>query len=67
MSDFAPKCASVIHTDFEKLFIRAEIIKYDDMIIYKDENKIRELGKAKIVGKTYQIEDGDICHFKINK
>ena len=37
------------------------------MITYKDENKIRELGKAKIVGKTYQIEDGDICHFKINK
>lgn len=67
ISDFAPKCASVIHTDFEKLFIRAEIIKYDDMITYKDENKIRELGKAKIVGKTYQIEDGDICHFKINK
>ncbi len=67
ISDLAPKCASVIHTDFEKLFIRAEIIKYDDMISYKDENKIKELGKAKIVGKNYEIQDGDICHFKINK
>ena len=43
------------------------MIKYDDRITYKDENGIRELGKAKIVGETYQIEDGDICHFKINK
>ncbi|MGL4647420.1 MAG: redox-regulated ATPase YchF [Mycoplasmoidaceae bacterium] len=67
LGEFAPVCASVIHSDFEKLFIKAEIIKYDDMILYKDENKIKELGKMKLVGKSYIIQDGDICHFKINK
>ncbi len=63
----APDAASVIHTDFRDKFIRAEIIKYEDMKDIRDEQKIKDLGKMKIVGKDYVIQDGDICHFRINK
>lgn len=64
---YAPEAAGVIHTDFTNKFIRAEIIKYDDMKEIRDEQKIKDLGKMKIVGKDYQIQDGDICLFRINK
>ena len=56
----APQCAGVIHTDFEKGFIRAEVIKYDDYMEYKSEAAIREAGKLSIEGKDYIVQDGDI-------
>lgn len=62
----APECAGIIHTDFIKKFIKAEIMKYDDMREIRDQSKMQSLGKIKIVGKDYIIEDGDICHFRIN-
>ena len=62
----APQCAGVIHTDFEKGFIRAEVIKYDDYITYGSEAKIREAGKLSIEGKEYEVQDGDIMHFRFN-
>ncbi len=62
----APQCAGVIHTDFEKGFIRAEVIKYDDYIKYKTESAIREAGLLHIEGKEYVVEDGDIMHFRFN-
>ena len=62
----APQCAGVIHTDFEKGFIRAEVIKYDDYMQYKSEAAIREAGKLAIEGKEYVVQDGDIMHFRFN-
>ena len=62
----APKCASVIHTDFEKGFIRAEVIKYDDYIKYGSEAAVREAGKMGVEGKDYIVQDGDIMHFRFN-
>nr|MBP7471512.1 redox-regulated ATPase YchF [Prevotella sp.] len=62
----APQCAGVIHTDFEKGFIRAEVIKYEDYIKYGSETAIREAGKLGIEGKDYIVEDGDIMHFRFN-
>ncbi len=62
----APQCAGVIHTDFEKGFIRAEVIKYDDYIKYGSEAAVREAGKLAIEGKEYLVEDGDIMHFRFN-
>ena len=62
----APQCAGVIHTDFEKGFIRAEVIKYDDYIAYGSEAAVREAGKLGIEGKDYVVEDGDIMHFRFN-
>ena len=62
----APQCAGVIHTDFEKGFIRAEVIKYDDYIKYGSEAAIREAGKLGIEGKDYVVQDGDIMHFRFN-
>ena len=62
----APQCAGVIHTDFEKGFIRAEVIKYDDYMEYKSEAAIREAGKLSIEGKDYIVQDGDIMHFRFN-
>lgn len=62
----APQCAGVIHTDFEKGFIRAEVIKYDDYITYKSEAAIKEAGKMGIEGKDYVVQDGDIMHFRFN-
>ena len=62
----APQCAGVIHTDFEKGFIRAEVIKYDDYIQYGSEAAVREAGKLGVEGKEYVVQDGDIMHFLFN-
>ncbi len=62
----APQCAGVIHSDFEKGFIRAEVIKYDDYIRYGSEAAVREAGKLGIEGKDYIVQDGDIMHFRFN-
>jgi len=61
-----PKAAGVIHTDFEKGFIRAEVISYEDYIKIGSEAKVREQGKLKIEGKEYIVKDGDIIHFRFN-
>ena len=62
----APQCAGVIHTDFERGFIRAEVIKYDDYIHYGSEAAVREAGKMGVEGKDYVVQDGDIMHFRFN-
>lgn len=62
----APQAASVIHTDFEKGFIKAEVISYDDFIQYKSEAACRENGKLRIEGKEYVVKDGDVMHFRFN-
>ncbi len=62
----APKAASVIHNDFEKGFIRAEVIAYDDFIQYKGENGAKEAGKMRLEGKDYEVQDGDVMHFRFN-
>ena len=62
----APQCAGVIHTDFEKGFIRAEVIKYGDFINYGSEAAVKEAGKLGVEGKEYVVEDGDIMHFRFN-
>ena len=62
----APQAAGVIHTDFEKGFIRAEVIKYDDYIKYGSEAAIKEAGKLGVEGKEYVVQDGDIMHFRFN-
>ncbi|KAA6309027.1 Ribosome-binding ATPase YchF, partial [termite gut metagenome] len=62
----APQCAGIIHTDFEKGFIRAEVIKYDDYISYGSETAVRDAGKLGVEGKDYIVQDGDIMHFRFN-
>jgi ribosome-binding ATPase YchF (GTP1/OBG family) len=62
----APQAAGVIHTDFEKGFIRAEVIGYNDYIEYESEAKCREAGKLRVEGKDYLVKDGDIMHFRFN-
>ncbi len=62
----APQAAGVIHTDFEKGFIRAECISYDDFIQYNGENGAKEAGKWRLEGKTYVVQDGDVLHFRFN-
>lgn len=62
----APQAASVIHTDFEKGFIKAEVIAYDDFLQYKSEAACRENGKLRIEGKEYVVRDGDVMHFRFN-
>lgn len=62
----APQAAGVIHTDFEKGFIRAEVIKYDDFIKYGSEAAVKEAGKMGVEGKEYIVQDGDIMHFRFN-
>ena len=62
----APQAAGVIHTDFEKGFIRAEVIKYNDYIELGSESKVKDAGKMKVEGKDYVVEDGDIMHFRFN-
>ena len=62
----APQAAGVIHTDFEKGFIRAQIYSVDDLVAMKSEKAIREAGKLRVEGKTYVMQDGDICHFLFN-
>lgn len=62
----APQAAGIIHTDFERGFIRAEVIKYDDYVKYGSEAAIREAGKLGIEGKEYVVQDGDVMHFRFN-
>lgn len=62
----APQAAGVIHTDFEKGFIRAEVIKFEDFVTYGSEAKCREAGKLNVEGKAYVVKDGDIMHFLFN-
>ena len=62
----APQAAGVIHTDFEKGFIRAEVIKYNDYMNYGSEAKVKEAGKLSVEGKEYVVQDGDIMHFRFN-
>jgi ribosome-binding ATPase len=64
--DTAPQAAGVIHTDFEKGFIRAEVIKYNDYIQFKSEAAVKEAGKMGVEGKEYIVQDGDIMHFRFN-
>ena len=62
----APQAAGVIHTDFEKGFIRAETIAYEDYITFGSEAKVKEAGKMKVEGKEYIVKDGDVMHFRFN-
>ena len=62
----APKAASVIHTDFEKNFIRAEVVSCEDFIEYGSAEKCKENGKLRIEGKDYIVKDGDVLHFRVN-
>ncbi len=62
----APQAAGVIHTDFEKGFIRAEVISYDDFVALGSEQKCKEVGKMRVEGKEYVVQDGDIMHFRFN-
>ena len=64
--DKAPQAAGVIHTDFEKGFIRAEVIKYDDFVTLRSEAACRAAGKLASEGKEYVVQDGDIMHFRFN-
>ncbi|HEX4944105.1 MAG TPA: redox-regulated ATPase YchF [Usitatibacteraceae bacterium] len=64
--DTAPQAAGVIHTDFEKGFIRAEVIAYDDYIACKGELRAKEAGKMRLEGKEYVVKDGDVMHFRFN-
>jgi hypothetical protein len=66
IGDTAPQAAGVIHTDFEKGFIRAEVIKYDDYISLGSEAKVKEAGKLSIEGKEYIVQDGDLMNFRFN-
>ena len=66
VGDSAPAAAGVIHTDFEKGFIRAEVIKYDDFVHYGSELKVREAGKLSVEGKEYIVQDGDMMNFRFN-
>lgn len=61
-----PQAAGVIHTDFEKGFIRAEVMKYEDFVTHGSENAVKEAGKFKVEGKEYIVQDGDIMHFRFN-
>src|SRR5258708_35895753 len=62
----APQAAGVIHTDFEKGFIKAEVIAYDDYIKYGSEAAARDAGRLRIEGKEYLVKDGDVMHFRFN-
>ena len=61
-----PQAAGVIHTDFEKGFIRAETISYEDYVTYGTEAKVKEAGKMRVEGKEYVVKDGDVMHFRFN-
>lgn len=62
----APACAGLIHTDFERGFIKAEVMSYDDLYTFKSEAKVKEQGKLRLEGKDYLVEDGDIIYFRFN-
>ena len=66
MGATGPQAAGVIHTDFEKGFIRAEVISFADYINFKTEAKVKEAGKMRIEGKEYIVQDGDVMHFRFN-
>lgn len=61
----APQAAGKIHTDFEKAFIRAEVITYDDFVKFGGESGARDVGKLRVEGKDYIVQDGDVCHFRV--
>ncbi|MDQ0220951.1 redox-regulated ATPase YchF [Peribacillus cavernae] len=62
----APQCAGIIHTDFERGFIRAEIVSYDDLLAAGSHNAAKEAGKVRLEGKEYVVQDGDVIHFRFN-
>lgn len=62
----APKCAGIIHSDFERGFIKAEVMSFSDLELYKDEKAVKEAGKLRLEGKEYVMQDGDICYFRFN-
>ena len=62
----APDCAGIIHTDFKKGFIKAEVMSYSDLVSCGDEKKVKEAGKLRLEGKDYIMQDGDICYFRFN-
>ena len=64
--DTAPQAAGVIHTDFERGFIRAQVISYDDFVLLGGEAKAKEAGKMRVEGKEYVVQDGDVMHFLFN-
>ncbi|MDD3671763.1 MAG: DUF933 domain-containing protein, partial [Sphaerochaetaceae bacterium] len=64
--DKAPQAAGVIHSDFERGFIKAEVYHCEDLFRYGSEQKVREAGKFRIEGKEYEVQDGDILHFRFN-
>jgi len=66
MGATAPQAAGVIHTDFQKGFIRAEVMAYDDFVSMGSEAAVKEAGKLSIEGKEYIVQDGDIMHFRFN-
>ena len=66
IGSLAPQAAGVIHTDFEKGFIRAEVIAYNDYVSYGSEAKVKEAGKMRVEGKNYTVKDGDVVHFLFN-
>ncbi|MFD3450551.1 DUF933 domain-containing protein, partial [Microbacteriaceae bacterium 4G12] len=62
----APQCAGVIHTDFERGFIRAETVSYEDLVQYGSMTSAREAGRVRLEGKEYIVQDGDVMHFRFN-
>ena len=62
----APQCAGIIHTDFERGFIKAEIMSFDDLVKYGSEKDVKDNGKMRLEGKEYLMQDGDICYFRFN-
>ena len=62
----APQAAGVIHTDFERGFIRAEVVSYDDFVQYNGEAGAKDAGKWRLEGKEYIVKDGDVIHFRFN-
>lgn len=62
----APQCAGIIHTDFMKGFIRAEVYNYQDLMLFNNEKNVKDQGKLRVEGKNYIFQDGDICHFRFN-
>jgi GTP-binding protein YchF len=66
IGDTAPQAAGVVHTDFEKGFIRAEVISYNDFVHYGSEAKVKEAGKMRVEGREYIVKDGDVIHFRFN-
>ena len=65
--DSGPVAAGKIHTDFEKGYVRAEVYSVDDLVEHENEPAIRAAGKLRIEGKTYVMQDGDVCHFLVNR